>query len=585
MSLDLFESDQRNQLEYAKNNSAPSLPSTFGQRFQADFNAGLLFSSSVGGLVSRQDAERELYDQYKTSTGEDLWQRFHQGKPSADKLEFLNNAINERKATDPAFPMQPITAEELNRKAIEKRQAARRESQELASRESTTGGAVGGFLGTLAAGITDPINVITFPLAAPRALGIVGTALSWAGIAGGTQTAIEIVGAQHREEAEPGYMASGEPIANVASAAGLGGVIGGGLKAAAAGWTRIKYGKQPTAAVVPPAQPGAAPDVVRTEPPFTGYMGPEDVAGLDRGIPVETVEPLGVVPEFPGSGFQFEVQNPWPRTIRDAGNVVESEANIAASNPFVAGSRLRTPTGKEVEIVGLEPDGVYRIKGDDGLEQRYDIRNGGEVLPATGTIEGEVAHRTALSKAMDDLIEGRPVEVDDIVGGMRLQDPRVEPVNRELSGLLGKFRETLPTADEARLAAVQAEGEELISKFEREVLRGRPKPAVETPQAEIPLERPVSDTELAATAEMGQNLNAKAVREARVDELTDDAVSLDFDRLRANKDFQFPDSDQLNPDGTPVMRSADDVATEFEKKMAMIEEIKGCATPPAEAAE
>jgi hypothetical protein len=52
----------------------------------------------------------------------------------------------------------------------------------------------------------------------------------------------------------------------------------------------------------------------------------------------------------------------WPRSIRDAGNVVESEAQVAQSN----------------------------------------------VLPG---LEGEVAHRDALAKTIDDVVAGRKVEV------------------------------------------------------------------------------------------------------------------------------------------------------------------------------
>jgi hypothetical protein len=71
----------------------------------------------------------------------------------------------------------------------------------------------------------------------------------------------------------------------------------------------------------------------------------------------------------------------WPRTVRDAGNVVESEAQIATTNP----------------------------------------------LPG---VEGETAHRTAVSKAIDDLANGRPVDVDGIVVPEQLaaRDAAIDPV-------------------------------------------------------------------------------------------------------------------------------------------------------------
>jgi len=71
----------------------------------------------------------------------------------------------------------------------------------------------------------------------------------------------------------------------------------------------------------------------------------------------------------------------WPRSVRDAGNIVESEANIQASN----------------------------------------------VLPG---VEGEAAHREALGKAIDDIAAGKPVEVPERVGGLMDESARIgQPVS------------------------------------------------------------------------------------------------------------------------------------------------------------
>lgn len=65
----------------------------------------------------------------------------------------------------------------------------------------------------------------------------------------------------------------------------------------------------------------------------------------------------------------------WPTSVRDAGNVLESEAHTASTNPFPG-------------------------------------------------VEGEVAHREALSKTIDDILANRPVNVDGIINQEFLERSR-----------------------------------------------------------------------------------------------------------------------------------------------------------------
>ncbi len=102
----------------------------------------------------------------------------------------------------------------------------------MSEREQTFGSVAGSVLGNVAAGGADPVNIVTVPLAAPASLGIIGTALSTAGITAGTQLGIEALTADYKEKVEPGYAASGEAGQNVVGAAIAGGVLGGGTKRA-----------------------------------------------------------------------------------------------------------------------------------------------------------------------------------------------------------------------------------------------------------------------------------------------------------------------------------------------------------------
>lgn len=101
----------------------------------------------------------------------------------------------------------------------------------------------------------------------------------------------------------------------------------------------------------------------------------------------------------------------WPRTIRDAGNAVESEAQIANTNRFPG-------------------------------------------------VEGEVAHRTALQKSIDDLVAGRPVDVDQVVTPSILQayERRLSPVMEARGRAIG--------AEESAFA-IEREGARLPPTVER----------------------------------------------------------------------------------------------------------------------
>lgn len=75
---------------------------------------------------------------------------------------------------------------------------------------------------------------------------------------------------------------------------------------------------------------------------------------------------LGGVTKTLGNLWTRAKTGAWPTSVRDAGNVLESEANIAQTNAFPG-------------------------------------------------LEGEVAHRTALAKTIDDVIAGRPADVESVI--------------------------------------------------------------------------------------------------------------------------------------------------------------------------
>lgn len=349
MSLDIFSDDQRDAYLQASRNLAPAFPAEGAEAFSTAWREGLLFAQSIASQNAREAAVYGIADDLFRRTGD---QQFHRsaiatkaaGRTVGDPLAALNDTVaaNANRYAD----LAPITEEEVQTRAVAVSREARESYKAMAAREKTLGGSLGFFAGSMAAGVTDPINLIAFPLAAPQALGVLGTGLAWAGIAGVTQAAIEITGGPFRESVEPGHLATGEPLRNIFAATGLGGILGSGFKGGAAVWERYKTGA-------------------------------------------------------------------WPRSIRDAGNVVESEANIASANRF---------------------DGV----------------------------EGEAFHRTALQRAIDALIEGRPFTLEQEpffdAGILRGYEARITPVM--------EARTKAMAANESALS-IEREGARLPPTMER----------------------------------------------------------------------------------------------------------------------
>lgn len=496
MPLDLFQADQNAAMASAAHRLAPDMPATFEEAFGPSYQSGVLFGQSMANVNARVAALDDYADEVSRKTGEPFQIPTFEGLPDLDALNHQIATIN---GSRPDLRLEPLTSEALTERAVQKSRAARQAATAMAAREKTTGGTIGGVLGSVASAATDPINVIAFPLAAPPSLGIVGTALAWSAIAGGTQAAIEAVGAPFRERVEPGYFASGEPVRNVVGATLTGGAIGGGFKGLARGWDAI------------------------------------------RG-------------------------RPWSTTIRDAGHVVESEANLADSNP----------------------------------------------LPG---IEGETAHRAAMSKTIDDLAAGRPPDVSEIITPelqqayqarfSHIDEARqlaaetkapedIGDVAFELQGLARGAGHSLPRQEADQLAARLIEMPDEQARATLDEFMIRPRTLVDT----LP-ERTGEDVfgarSLApapppeATASLSTDLTPSRVEAIRADKSGElaDTVSRDFDRLRAEKgdNYAVPIGEMIDAQGqrAAAARTLGEVSDEIDARIAAAREIALCAGPQPDA--
>lgn len=522
MPLDMFGQAQADTDAFVRQHNAPQLPTNFTDTFAAAWNENRLFGQSVAGQNARMAAFGDYLDDVTRRTGERFADAPWELQDPRLLMPFVNDKIAKLNAANPDLKIEPLTDDDLDRRAVAKSKMARADLAEMSSREKTLGGSFGEFLGGAAGTATDPVNLVVAPLAAPEGLGLFATAMAWAGIAGGTQAAIEAIGSPYRDQVQPGYSQSAEPARNILGAAAFGGVTGGALKGAGMVWTRAKTGE-------------------------------------------------------------------WPRSIRDAGNVVESEANVASSN----------------------------------------------VLPG---LDGEVAHREALGKAIDDIFAGRPVDVEGRLSRPLFDEARVGPGGEPLDlfasheatldQLMGErafIRGTLEETERQRIAAAQAAEPELpfgeaglTTSAEQHAERlaegiadiawraGYPMPRDEALKVAKLVSQASNDEHaraiLSAVADRPQTvadypptplsrkppeelpgtLEPKTVSQMVTSPEHEAALRADIDRSRATGDVQIP---TLNEKGEPVMRSVDGALTEVDAYKAMAEQIKACAVPQPEPAE
>lgn len=264
----------------------------------------------------------------------------------------------------------------------------------------------------------------------------------------------------------------------------------------------------------------------------------------------------------------------WPQSVRDAGNVVESEANIQQSN-MMAGAN------------------------------------------------GEALHRTALQSAIESIVDGRPIEVDDIVSGSLLRDyeKKLAPVMDALSDI--HIRRNAVTMEQARAEAQaqpplpfeqSAKQQELAGAIDGfgGMLQSLAREAgfvLDAPEARQLAERIAGmpqDEALKALDEFmlrpqtlrdtlpppsparpGRELSpqpvlhsAEQVKQMLTSPDHAEAVRADIDRARMTGDVKLPVGKDEN--GDPIYRSLDSaIKGDVDSVNELAEQIQACAAPAA----
>jgi hypothetical protein len=299
----------------ALDTSGDRLPTTFGDLAHAAWSRNTLFAQDYIGENDRMSALDDYLAKVKTMTGRDDIRPDQYTDPvTGDALSAqallrqTNDKVNKLKHENPELELEPLTPEQLSENGNAKRRQADADFEATLDRPRQPYATVGRILGGLAAGTADPINLMALPIAPEAELGILASAMRWGAVTGGAALAGTALAAPYQAQVKPGYLATAEPYLDIAQAAGFG-ALGG--------------------AAAPLAGAIARPVISRLAAVWDRLRGPD-----------------------------------WPTSVKDAGNIVSSEANVINSN----------------------------------------------IYPGAA---GAVAHEQALAKTSNDILARRPVDVSE----------------------------------------------------------------------------------------------------------------------------------------------------------------------------
>lgn len=601
--LDIYQNDRAEDDKIALN-EGKDLPPTAGEAFEAAWNYGRLFSQSVAGENARQEALQDYIDEVKQQTGKDPaasmdWSAMNMGVGSsgmpADMLDQLNGAVQKINAGRPPDQAVPtLSDEDLQNRIEQKSRAAVAGFQRIQDyfaqydHDMAISKIAGGngswtdssgsthdilqphanfwtkaasYAGSIASAVTDPINLLAMPIAPEASLGVVANAFRVGGIAGASQAAIEAVGAPFHEEVQPGYLASGAPLANVAESAAGGAVLGAGARVL--------------------ANPGAA------------------VGSTVREV---------------GAAFSGIKQGVWQTSIKDAGNVVESEANVLDHNVYPgaegeAAHRDAMATGIDQVLKG-EPVDVSKIITPDIEAKARDLtwlmeHERAPSLPVFNERQIALTSEEAGLRARDEELAGQAPEITDehTTAADRLN--RLQAVDAQLQTATGDARkallerrdqilvDTTPEQLQADAAPieqarrVEAERQQIgarLAEIEQERSATRAA-ALGAPEAIVGQRQPVRPAEVPTfeAAEPPTVTPPEQVRRAVESPEHQAALQSDIEREQvAEVGRQIPVD--VDKDGNPIFRSIDDMQTDAEQWRKVAEQLAACASPVPEAA-
>jgi hypothetical protein len=212
-------------------------------RFKSDFNSMQNYSNSNAQHRNALAAQADFQTRFYRESGQHMpgWVDSVIVTRKAEAQKQFDQWKAQNPTSDLVFPSDEDflkQTDELGRKARENSVALGRRSTGLSS-------ALGGFLGTAAGAITDPINLMTSAFGASTSAGILRTAMTEAAIGVSSEAAVQGATFQRKQRIDPSFGVD-DALGEIAAAGVGGAVLGGSFKALASAWHRAKVGEWPS---------------------------------------------------------------------------------------------------------------------------------------------------------------------------------------------------------------------------------------------------------------------------------------------------------------------------------------------------
>lgn len=377
----------------------------FVERFKADVDAMLSFSNANADHRNALALQAEFQTRFYKESGQRLpgWiDSMNYNAKDVAKKQFDQWKVDHPES-DLAFPSD----DEFRAKLDERAGEAKAKSDALARRSTGWGSSIGGFIGTMAGAVSDPINLMTMGFGAGPSAGILRTALIEGALGVASESLVQASGFDRKQRIDPNFGIN-DALYEI-GAAGVGGaVLGGGFKGLADVWQRAKTGKWPS-------HVRDTANVVTREAAIPNSRFPQTIAGetAHRAAIAKSLDDLaaGRPVELPPETF-LEA-NARPGRVYDADGrsvgvryeVVEADALITSHNsdlgpnpafPPELQPRDRTRAMSQEQIAGIAAN-----LQPERLGFSTDAANGAPIVGPDGLVESGNGRVLAIRRAME----------------------------------------------------------------------------------------------------------------------------------------------------------------------------------------
>lgn len=228
--------EQRTALEAAAQRPVAGFDPGFVERFKADYAAMQQFSNSNVQHRTALELQAEFSTKFFQESGQ--WLPHWVDSVDASAVDRAKKQFDQWKAANPNSELTFPTPEEWQAQTANRAGQARQQSERLSGRSTSWASTLGGFVGTAAGAMTDPVNILSSGYGAGSAAGVVRTAVTEGLLNAGSEALVQGATYDFKKKVDPNY-GLGDALTEV-GAAGFGGVVlGGGLKGVAALWSRL----------------------------------------------------------------------------------------------------------------------------------------------------------------------------------------------------------------------------------------------------------------------------------------------------------------------------------------------------------